>query len=159
MSSLVGRSPAGDKIWDERVVPNTLRRLPADVQSIRRSLKDVVLKTENGPQEAVAFEIDETRLERFVVRLVKGLLTHHYPVYDYTTSFFEVRFIPLVQENLEFLAPYRDYLQFAEKGDSVFRYRHGLSGTQKSGFWMLTFYDAILIMARHAQRPEYGASP
>ena len=150
MSSLVGRSPAGERIWEEKVVPRTLKRLPREIDAIRRSLKDVILQTEVGPMEATSFEMEEGRMERYAVRIVKGLLAHHFPKYDYFMCSFDVRFIPLVPENLEFLAPYRDLLSFEEKGDRVFRYRYGLSDTETSGLWMLTFYDAILIMVHHA---------
>lgn len=152
LSSLVGRSPAGDKIWEDRVVPRSLKRLPADVNAILRSIKDAVIQTETGPLEAVSFEIDPERAERYVIRLTKGLLTHYYPSYDYSSCSFDVRFVSPTSANLELLAEYRDMLHFEEKGDRVFRYRFGLTDTKESGLWMLTFYDAVLILVFH--RPD-----
>lgn len=44
----LGRSPAGDSIWESRVVTNTLRRRPALVDELLRKMKDVVIETEAG---------------------------------------------------------------------------------------------------------------
>ena len=83
------------------------------------------------------------------MRLTKGLLTHYFPEYDYTSCSFEVRLVSLTPANLELLIPYRDLLQFDERGDRVFRYRFGLTDTKTSGLWMLTFYDAVLFLVFH----------
>ncbi len=124
------------------------------MNAILRSAKDVLLQTEAGPLEAVSFEIDQLRVERYAVRLTKGLLTHYYPSYDYSSCSFDVRFVSLKSENLDLLAPYRDMLRFEEKGDRVFRYRFGLTDTKKSGLWMLTFYDAVLVLVFHRKRSK-----
>ena len=150
LSSLIGRSPAGDMVWEERVVPRSLKRLPDEVDTNFCSTRDVLLQTEAGPLEAVSFEIDRARTERYAVRLTKGLLTHYFPEYDYLSCSFEVRLVSLTPANLESLAPYRDMLQFDERGDRVFRYRFSLTDTKKSGLWMLTFYDAVLILVLHS---------
>ncbi len=135
------------------MVPRSLKRLPDEVDTILRSAKDFFLETEAGPLEAVSFEIDQARAERYAVRLTKGLLTHYFPEYDYSSCSFEVRFVSLTPANPELLAPYRDMLRFDERGDRVFRYRFGLTDSKKSGVWMLTFYDAVLILIFHGAAP------
>lgn len=149
MSSLLGRSPAGDRIWEEKINPHAVKRMPRQVDEILNSIEDVVLQTENGPVEAAAFRIDVPRLERYAIRLTKGLLAHHFPDHSATDWKFTVRFVPLRREALDFLAPYRDLLQVAERGDRVFSYRYGLSDTAQSGLWMLSFYEATLILIHH----------
>lgn len=158
LSSLIGRSPAGDRIWEEKSLTNSVPRLRREVDAILASTKDVVIPTDHGPMEATSFELDTPRFERYVVRLTKGLLAHHYPGYVYSDATFSVRFVPPTGEYLDFLAPYRDLLKFDERGDRVFRYRHGLTDTAKSGVWLLTFYDAALISVHHA-RPDAVLAP
>lgn len=110
-----------------------------------------MLQTDIGSVDAVAFSIDLARLDRYAIRITKGLLAHHFPDYDYSDCSFESRVVPNREEEWKKLDGVRDLLRYAEKGEGVFRYRFGLTDTRKSGLWMLIFYDAILLLVFHSK--------
>jgi hypothetical protein len=145
----LGRSPAGDSIWESRVVTNTLRRRPALVDELLRKMKDVVIETEAGVQEAVELPVDQQLMHRFMVRITKGLLTAHYPNYDYRNAEFAVRTVEAKRQSLELLTPILPMLSHGFRGDRVFQYRHAITDSGMSGLWLYVFYGATLYLVHH----------
>ncbi len=149
LSANIARSAAGDWIWDNKVVPNTLRRRPATVEALMASMKDVQIQTSAGLVEATSYAVDHACIERFMIRTAKGLLTHHHPEYDYRNAEFEVRMFDSNPERLRALEPVRDLLPYYSRGNGVFQYRGGLTDTKKSGLWIMVFYTAALFLVSH----------
>lgn len=146
-----GRSGAGDRIWEERVVERTLLRRPGFSEYMLSMSQDVAIHSEKGTYLVTAFNPPMERITPFIVRLTKGLLRHHFPQYDYTPSVFEVRYVPLTEELL------LEALQgtvLAEIGKGTFFYRYGLSNTQLSGLWYLVFYECVGFLVVHRQPVE-----
>ena len=149
LTSLLDRSPAGEKIWEEKIVRGYMPRNPREIDNILPSLADVSLKRGGQIIEAVAFKIEHARLSQYFIRMTKGLLRHHYPSYNYQLSVFQVRFILPGDSNLSALDEIRDQLKYSRLGEGVFQYRHGLSTSGLSGVWMLVFFEAILVLVHH----------
>src|SRR5437867_11429962 len=114
------------------------------------TMRDVELVTEEGTVEASAFSIPRERVVPFMVRIVKGLLSHYYPQYDYTAATWQVRHVPQTEKNLAMLEHVRDLLRYDCRGAGVFQYRGGLtSDSGASGIWLLVFYEAIMFLVGH----------
>lgn len=158
LTSLIDRSPAGETIWEEKVVPGFFPRNAKEIDAIIPSLRDVTLARDGEIIEGVAFETDLNRLSRYFTRMTKGLIRHHYPIYDYSVDEFQVRYFLPGDEGLEKLAEVRDVLQYEHVGDGVFQYRHGITDTSRSGLWLLVFYEAILVVVYHAKQGTTSAS-
>jgi len=58
-----------------------------------------VRSEESGLIDAVSFVPDADRVERFVVRVTKGLLSFYFSDYDYSQDIFDTRFIEPTREN------------------------------------------------------------
>lgn len=153
LATHIHRSPAGDWIWEEKVVRGYFPRNPKTVDELLASSRDAELVIDGIGQEAVAFSPDWERLEAYFTRLTKGLLRHHYPDYDYSSSKFSIRFIESWHQELRQLENIRYMLKPGEIGDKVFQYRHGLTESGQSGLWMLVFYGAIMVLAHHTNLP------
>ena len=153
LTSLLDRSKSGTQLWEEKVVPGFIPRNPKVVEEIVPTLKDVLIHTDSGPVEAAKFSVNQDRVSRYFTRIAKGLLTHHYPHYDYQQDQFRVVLIPPQSSHLNQLSEVRDLLFYSEIGGDVFKYRHRITDTELSGLWMLVFYEAILILVYHTKQP------
>jgi hypothetical protein len=165
-SVAIGRSEAGESIWEERVIPGTVARSPAFREYMLERVQNVAVATPFGIESLPAFDPPHERIERFMVRLTKGFLRFYYPDYDYIPSKFTVRHIPSTEKNLQMLEDGLIGTRYDERGDGVVRYRFAISDTGNSGLWFYMFYDAVWILVHHvrstssAQHGEGGkASP
>ena len=149
LTSLIDRSPAADRIWEEKVVPGFLPRNQRVVEDIFPSLRESVLQRGEDNLEAVSFSVDRDRLAKYFTRMVKGLLRYHYPDYNYSQSIFRVRFVLPGDARLQELSATRDLMHYSFRGDGVFQYRHRITDSGLSGLWMLVFYEAILVLVHH----------
>ena len=151
LSLAIDRSPAGDAIWEQRVIPGTVARSPRFRESMLARVQNFAVATPFGIEVLPAFEPPQERLERFMVRLTKGFLRFYYRDYDYGSSIFSVRHIPSTEQNLQMLEDGLIGTRYDERGDGVIRYRYGLSDTRLSGLWFYMFYDAVWFLVHHAQ--------
>ena len=88
-----------------------------------------------------SFTFDFDRVERFVLRVTKGLLSFYYPDYDYSDDTFSLRFVePTRRKPEQVRTPVKDCLRYDSRGDGVIQYRFGLSDTRRSGVWIIVFY-------------------
>jgi hypothetical protein len=153
-SAALGATPAGEWILKNKVTPGIITRSPAFRETLLNSMQDTKLLSEDGKLiDAVSFSMDSNRAERFVLRVAKGLLSFYYPDYDYSQDNFDLRFIPLTSDNLDKLDPVKNLLRYDFRGDGVIQYRFGLTDTQRSGFWIIVFYGAMLFVVYHSKNP------
>jgi len=149
-SASLGATPAGDWILTNKVVPGTMIRSPAFRESLLNSIEDTKLLSEQeGLIDVAQFSVDPDRIERFIIRVVKGLLSFYYPDYDYCFDTFNPRFIPTTRDNLNKLETFKNLLHYDFRGDGVIQYRFGLSDTRRSGMWIILFYGAVLFLVTH----------
>ena len=151
LASLLDRSPAGEAIWETKVVPGYFPRNQREIDIIIPSLKDVVIERDGEMVEATAFSLDHERLSRYFIRMTKALLRHHYPSYDYSSAAFQARFILPGDDRLDQISEVRDMLRYSHVGEGVFQYRHGITDSGLSGLWMLVFYEAVLVLVHHTK--------
>ena len=151
----IGATPAGDWILANKVVPGIMTRSSAFRESLLNSMEDTKLLSEDeGLMDVVRFSVDARRIERFVLRVAKGLLSFYYPDYDYSQDTFELRFIPPTRDNLDKLDTIKNCLRYDFRGDGVIQYRFGLSDTRRSGIWIVLFYGAALFLVTHTKAAQ-----
>ena len=119
-ASAFGRSEAGNRIWENRVVPKSLGRHPKDIDEILLKCQEVAIETPNGSEDIVSFEIEHSRLDRFCTRIVKGLIRFHHPDYDYYSSKFEVRLEPRLTAAQHSISDIQPFLKTDQRGEAVF---------------------------------------
>jgi hypothetical protein len=145
----VGRSPAGDEIWETRVIPNTTRRNPALREYMLSRMKEVHVIMLPEIMDLVAFEIPTERVNAFLIRVTKGLLHHFHRSYDYRSADFQVRHIEPTEDTLTALEELLPGTAYEERGDGVVRFRHGITDSGLGGVWLYIFYDAIWYLVFH----------
>jgi len=151
MSSTIFASPAGEWIFKNKTM-GTFRNSPAFLSKFLSTMQPTRLMTvEEGEIDAISFELPFDRIERFALRITKGLLTHYFPDYDYSTAEFRVDYIQPRVDALEKIAPLRDLLAYDQRGDGVFQFRVGLTDSNQSGVWLLVFYGAVLLLVSHTK--------
>jgi hypothetical protein len=152
LCAIIGSTPAGEWILQNKVVPGIMTRSPAFREGFLSSMKDTKLLTEeDGLIDVVSFTFDYDRVERFVVRITKGLLSFYHPDYDYSSDNFDVRYVEPTRENLNKLDSVKNILRYDYRGDGVIQYRFGLTDTKLSGLWIIVFYGATIFLVHHAK--------
>jgi hypothetical protein len=147
-SAHLGASKAGEWIVENRAS----KRSPALIQSLLATMEETKLLTvENGVIDVTRFEIPVNRIEKFIIRVTKGLLTHSFPDYDYVKAIFDVKHIPQTVDNLSKLEPLKNMLRYDYRGDEVIQYRGGITESKQSGVWILLFYGAVLFAVSHTK--------
>jgi hypothetical protein len=147
-SSHLGASKAAEWILENKASKGS----PALIHSLMQTMEDTKLLTvEEGEIDVTSFSIPTDRVERFVIRVTKGLLAHYYPDHDYGTATFEARHIQQTMDDLAKLEPLRDLLHYDFRGDGVFQYRGGLTESKLSGVWILVFYEAVVFLVSHTK--------
>jgi hypothetical protein len=150
-SSVIGRSEAGDWIFEKKVVRGTAVKSPAFREKMLSSMEEITLMSDVGPIEATKFCVDEIRIEKFLVRCTKGLLRHYYPEYDYKAATFRVIHVPNYEQELAKLEGVKRLLRYDERGNGVFQFRHGLTDSKQSGIWLFVFYEAVIYLVAHSK--------
>jgi hypothetical protein len=109
---------------------------------ISEGILDAPVRTPTGiilPQRR-AIRFAWARLHRVILRIVRGLLWHHYgrvPVPDAELALFPGPNFP--EEVVEIL---NSFTNASWIGDTIFRYRHALAGDGPDGsIWALQFYS------------------
>jgi hypothetical protein len=147
-SAHLGASKAGEWIVENRAS----KRSPALIQSLLATMEQTKLLTvEDGEIDVTSFEIPVDRMEKFMIRVTKGLLTHYFPDYGYATAVFDVKHIRQTVDNLSKLEPLKNMLQYDCRGDEVFQYRGGITDSKQSGVWILLFYGTVLFAVSHTK--------
>jgi hypothetical protein len=154
-SIAVGRSAAGDWIWEQKVVGSTVARSPRFREELLSRIGSPDVSTPLDAQNLCPVNLPTERIERFITRLTKGLIHHYFPDYDYSTSTFQVKHIPPTEESArtvhEIMAG-RPGTSYDERGNGVIRYQYGISDTGLSGIWFFMFYDAMFYLVMHTRK-------
>lgn len=94
------------------------------------------------PEAQNAVEFDKSRIDRVVLRIVRGLFRHHYPsiILDSKVKL-SVEMFYRNQDKDETLRT----LKREEIGGDIFRYWRGLANSDlRESIWALAFYDQTL---------------
>jgi len=152
VSTAANVSKVGKDIMREKVFGGSLKRSLALKRQMGRDVIKGTMMTPLGAVTAPLIAMDQQVLDRFFIRLTKGLLATYYPDIDY----FALNF--LVTQLNQFGAEHRTFnrvislLQADQRGDGVFRFWHGVAHEQRTaGIWVHQFYDAALFMVTHSE--------
>jgi hypothetical protein len=154
----LGRSKAGDVIWEQKIMPKMTSNTPKLREFLLSRMQDVSLDTKDGVQELSTFEIPTDRVDQFLVRLTKGFIRNFYPDYDYNNSGFSVRTITPDADSVAKLLTFIGSTKYAERGDGVVRFRYGITNTGLSGVWLYIFYDVAWFLVFH-QKQALDSAP
>jgi hypothetical protein len=146
LAAAENRSASGAWIWRERVVGGTFQHSPALRASFAQSAVRVLAERTGIQFPVVAITISDERADRYLVRIVKGLLTHLYPEFDYSAHAFKVDHLTPSADDIAML-----FSRFAsdERGEGVFRFFHQVLSDPPMGFWVLVFYDWACFLVVH----------
>ena len=150
LAAAANRSAIGDWIWRERVVGGTFQRSPALRSSFAQSAVQVLAERKGIQFPAVAITIPDERANRYFVRIVKGLLTHLYPEFEYSSHAFQIDHLTPQADDIGMLF---SRFTYGERGGGVFRFFHQVVSDPPMGFWVLVFYDWACFLVVH-QPPE-----
>jgi hypothetical protein len=156
----INRSPSGDRVWEENVIPGTIARSPKLQSDMVRRMKKVCVATATGIDFLPAIEVPDERIEKFLVRVTKGMLRHFYPEYEYQHDDFSVRLIsPINERKLRSLDKFIMATKYEERGGDVLRFRHGITDTGLSGVWLYIFYDSVWYLVFHTHKETDEPAP
>lgn len=128
----------GQRAWREGVI-RTLRRSEKLLQHLLGSTRSVDIVTPAGVIVGTghAFKAENDRIRRVVIRIVRGLLWHHYGVKTDPGTVFDL----YVDKDV---TPIKETLQLtsiSSIGGTAFQYRHGIAiDDPGSSLWWLSFY-------------------
>ncbi len=150
MAAFIDRSPAGDRIWNEKVERSTVpsKRIAPEIEDILK-YSQVIRSSESSGEESVAMmALDPDILHRVVEKIVRGLLYRYRPNLDNSELDFDVTLIE--QFRLHETIPVLEKMARVDVGDSVFRFwRAFASHDERHGIWILLFYDACMWSVTH----------
>ena len=151
LSAAENRSANGERIWRERVVNGTFQHSPSLRTSFAQSAVQVLAEKKRILRPAVAITIPDERADRYLVRIVKGLLTDLYPEFDYSAHAFKVdQLTPSADDRAMLFSRFA----YDERGEGVFRFFHQVVSNPPMGFWVLVFYDWACFLVVH--QPPIG---
>jgi hypothetical protein len=148
LSCQLGGSSAAQWIFENKVLKNTVVRAPSLRETMLSTMKEVVLPTIDGNISATQFEIPRERVEQFVIRVTKGLITKYFPEHDYFDAAFNAKHIPSTIESLTHLETVKNTLRY---DSGVFEFRYGLTDSGQSGVWILVFYECAIFLVVHTK--------
>lgn len=110
------------------------------------------LTTALGPITVPLIAMDRDVIDRFFMRLTKGLLATFYSDVDYFDLQFAVTQLNQFGKEHPTFKAVTSILTADQRGDGVFRFWHGVAQEQRTvGVWIYQFYDAALFMVTHGK--------
>ena len=150
VSTAVNVSDTGKDVMRKKVFGGSLKKSPALKKQMARDVFKGTIMTALGPMSVPLIAMVREVLDRFFIRLTKGLRATFYPDIDY----FGLKFA--VSQHTQFGAQHPKFKAATsgmiadQRGSGIFRFWHGVAAEQRtSGVWIYQFYDAALFMVRH----------
>jgi hypothetical protein len=150
----VNVSAVGKDIMRKKVFGGSLRKSPKLKKQMGRDVFLGSLLTALGPMIVPLVAMDRNVLDRFFIRLTKGLLATFYPHINYNGLNFAVTQLNQFGSGHPTFNAVTSMLTADQRGGSVFRFWHGVaSELETTGLWVYQFYDAALFMVKHSAHP------
>ncbi|MEN6473262.1 MAG: hypothetical protein ABFD81_04545 [Syntrophaceae bacterium] len=144
------QSAKGMWVWKNKVVNSTFKRSPKLKANIRKSLLHVPVQTDQGVEIMPAILFPEDRLNRWLIRITRGLLFKFYPDIDSSDMYFEVDQITPSQELADTMYATMTY---DERGNGIFRFWRAVVSDEINcpGMWSYVFYDGMCFSVAHSK--------
>jgi len=143
LSMISKRSRAVKQLWQKTRI-SYIRR-PLKLRNINSRLVDLNLKTQEGIYlgRATGLKFDESRTNRVIEKIIKGLFFHHTDKILPSRVLFHIFFNPT-----DILERYFRQRMFDRTWNDVFYYAFLFAqDSMYSGFWWLEFYKSNLFLA------------
>jgi hypothetical protein len=144
------QSDKGMLIWKSKVVGSTFKRSPKLKAHIRESLLHLPVQKDHGLELMPAIQFPVERMDRWLIRITRGLLYKFYPTIDSSNMHFLVQQIIPSQEIADFMFA---NMMYDERGDGVFRFWRAVISDDMHcpGIWSYVFYDGICFSVTHSR--------
>lgn len=107
------------------------------------------IATPFGPVLADRLAMKAAVVDRFLIRLTKGLLTKFYPELDYSDFRFEITMFDQLKL-LQTLESISVLFVKDQRGGDTFRFWRGLAADKPTyGVWIYSFYEGVTFMVSH----------
>jgi hypothetical protein len=150
----------GQKAWREGAI-RSLKRSVGLLKHILNKSREVEITTPAGviTGTGYALEVDEARIKRVVIRIVRGLLWHHYKVKTNSQTTFDVHIDADVTPTIETL----QLARVSAIGGTAFQYRHSTAvDDPDSSMWWLRFYQnrhfVVIVLGKLAREAKMRLS-
>ena len=144
------QSDKGLWVWKNKVAASTLKRSPKLAQHMRTSLLLLPVRTDKGVEVMPAIQFPPERMNRWLIRITRGLLAKFYPHIETLDMHFEVQQIAPSQDIAAFMFK---TMKYDERGDGVFRFWRNIveDGAHYLGIWSYVFYDGLCFKVTHSR--------
>ncbi len=149
VSAAINRSADGKWIWENKVLESTFRRSPALKSQVGKDLLIGNFELPQGSIKLPVLTMDDQLVNKCLIKITRGLLTHFYPDLIHSTLDFGVIQLPqfdVVKLIHSLGAPYI----YDERGNGQFRFLRALvHDDNRCGSWIYIFYDSISFAVHH----------
>lgn len=156
-SALINSNSSGRLIW-KRVVQSTLpsKRIAKRIDELRNTIEPAVIRTSFGMFGASKMEFDAASIERFLIRLTKGLISVCHPEVDRNSLSFEITQIDQFKLNSIKLSGVADRFRYFGRGKGIYRHWRAFSHEDTHlGLWIHMFYDSSAWMVHHWNKAKF----
>lgn len=153
VSAAINRSADGEWIWKNKVLESTFRRSPALKSQLGKDLLIGNVKLLAGNIELPMLTMDAELVNKCLIKITRGLMTHFYPNLDHAAlefAAFELNQFRVTPDWIRSLGvPYI----YEERGNGQFRFLRALvDDDNRCGHWIYIFYDSISFVVHHDVR-------
>lgn len=159
----LGANVAGEKIVVKKVIGSTMkqRRQRKFIMALAQTMKPVVLNTPQGAQEVTRFSTPAGPVLLTAKNIVKGLLCHFYPEFDYRFQHFDVSEVTAAkmaagqaEQEKQICTSLTEHTKEDGRGNfEEFSFWRLVEPENQRGIWFLLFYDAAIFIVRHKPLP------
>ena len=147
LAAFQGQSAPGKWIWKNKVMDSTFKRSPLLKRAVAKSLRKLTVEGPSGANTVSAITIPKDRVNRYLIRITKGLLYRFYPHINYFQQEFSVEQF-LLNENV--MSQLFENFVYDERGEGVFRFYRAIAEDGNEGVWVYIFYDQACFLVQHS---------
>jgi hypothetical protein len=155
-----GSNPSASGRWilDQKVFPKLKDK---DKNLHKRLGLQKALTRFSTPQGDVvhpSFLADAGPIQRWFVRITKGLLRHYYPGYDHSNDVFRITNVRTVDNSsgMAILDALKAKLTKDSRGDRIFEVWHGLTTDGVGAVWVFLFYGSTCFTVLHGPPSSFA---
>jgi len=153
VSAAINRSADGEWIWKNKVVASTFRRSPALRGQVGKNLLAATVKTSTGSVALPMLTMDANLVNKCLIKITRGLLTHFYPQVDHSAMDFDAFELNQFKVTPDWIRSLGVPYIYDERGSGQFRFLRALvEDDNQCGSWIFIFYDSISFVVHHDAR-------